>query len=236
MEPDRNRGGALPEAWLDIPDALRRPIAPRPAPVALAADRSPTRGELKVQRLAALAACVLWPAAVLVAWGFRPRVDANFGFLAAQTLLFTALLVVAMVTSVSSGRRGLGQPVRLIALATVGMPLVFVLLALLWLAPDASSGFGDVGPLGQVPACVLLGSLVAAPMLAVSAWSLRRSFPSGAAWRGGALGTACGLAAAVVLTLHCGSSFGGHIALAHGGPLLLATLAGAVVGSKLGQA
>jgi hypothetical protein len=64
---------------------------------------------------------------------------------------------------------------------------------------------------------------------------MRRAFPAGAVWRGAALGAACGLAGVVVLVLLCGSPFGGHIALAHGMPLVIATVIGAFGGSRMGK-
>jgi hypothetical protein len=39
----------------------------------------------------------------------------------------------------------------------------------------------------------------------------------------------------VVLVLVCGSPYGGHIALAHGMPLIVATLIGAWGGSRIGR-
>jgi hypothetical protein len=83
--------------------------------------------------------------------------------------------------------------------------------------------------------CFQIGLTVAIPMLILAAVAMRRSFPSGAGWRGAALGAACGLGAIVVLVLLCGSPFGGHVAIAHGMPLVLATLIGAWGGRALGR-
>jgi hypothetical protein len=155
--------------------------------------------------------------------------------LALQVSSLGALLLFAAYAAISKGQRGLGRPLPVTALAAVGAAPLFVLLALLGM-PDGTSSLGEIGPLALVGTCSALGALVAVPIVGVSMWALRRSFPSGASFRGGALGAASGLAAAFVLTLHCGSPLGGHVALAHGGPLLLATLAGAILGRKVGRA
>jgi hypothetical protein len=184
----------------------------------------------------ALTASVVWPVAIIAAWGLRRDAGDVFGFLAWQTTLWTALLIGSAVIAISRGRRGLGAPMLANELAAVGVPIVFMLLALFWSPGDATGNFAGIGTLNQLRGCVGLGLFVLLPMLAVSAWALRRSFATGASWRGAALGAACGLAAALVLTLHCGVTLGGHIALAHGGPIVLATLVGALIGSKLGKA
>jgi len=227
------KGPGLDPAWLDIPDPLLRPAEPRSSPAVAPAAESPTRSQVRWQRLVALAACVVWPAIVLMRSGFRRPFEGSF--LVPQTLVWAALLILTAWASVSSGRRGLGRPVRLAELLAIGAPAAFVVLGLFWLPGQAPNRFGEIGPIALVPNCVALGLSVAIPMLVASAWSLMRSFPTGASWRGAALGAACGLGAALVLTLHCGSQFGGHIALAHGGPLALTTLAGAIFGSKLGR-
>jgi hypothetical protein len=87
----------------------------------------------------------------------------------------------------------------------------------------------------MLESCFQIGLTVAAPMALLAVWTMRRSFPSGAGWRGAALGAAAGLAGVVVLVLLCGSPYGGHIALAHGLPLVIATLIGAIGGMRLGR-
>jgi hypothetical protein len=149
-----------------------------------------------------------------------------------QTFLWTALVVASLFIALGRGRRGLGGPVVLSMVEAIGIPLLFVVLGLVWLAPGSPTAFGDFGTPTLHGSCLAIGIAVALPMLVVASWSLRRSFPSGAGWRGAAVGASIGLAAASVLTLHCGSTSGGHIALAHGGPILLATLAGAALASK----
>ena len=69
------------------------------------------------------------------------------------------------------------------------------------------------------------------PVLLVALWALQRAFPSAAGWRAAALGAAVGLVGSLVLTMHCGSPFGGHVALAHGLPIIIAAV-GAAFASK----
>jgi len=235
MKPDRKADPAFDTAWLDIPDPVRHPIGTRAT--AVAAPRAPSldRRQVHRRRLTALTLSVVWPIVIVAVWGLRHDAGDIFGFLAGQSALWMALLVVSAAASVARGRRGLGAPIAAIELAVIGAPAVFLPLALVWL-PEGAGDFAGIGTLKQLGACVGLGLLVLLPMLAVSTWALRRAFPSGAIWRGGALGAACGLAGAIVLTLHCGITIGGHIALAHGGPIVLAALFGTLAGSKLGRA
>jgi len=234
VEPDR-KGADRGEAWLDIPDPIERMTA-RPSTRAPPSLRSLTRSETRQRRLVALAVCVAWPALVLSTWGTRPHASNILYFLAEQTLLWMGLVVISALTALGRGPRGLGGPVAWMRLEAIGVPALFVFLGLFWLAPGSSAAFGDIGSVARLRSCIALGISVAVPMIVVASWSLRRSFPTGAGWRGAALGASFGLAAAGVLTLHCDSTSGGHIALAHGGPILLSTLAGAAIASKLARA
>jgi hypothetical protein len=219
------------EMWKDIPDplapssaaAVRSVEPPRPA--------SSTRAAMKTRRGIALAAMVAWSAIVLLRWGFRPEIAERSFFVAGQAILFAALLASAGVIAISPGRRGLGGPVSRARIAALGAPIAFMLIGLLWLPPDSPGSFGDIGPGAAIGPCVLIGLLVVVPILLVALWAFQRTFPSAAGWRAAALGAAVGLAGSLVLTMHCGSPFGGHVALAHGLPIVIAAV-GAAFASK----
>jgi hypothetical protein len=222
------------DAFGDIPDpiggASERPAPPMKPP----ADPSPTRSQVRMQRLLLLGAAVLWPAGVFAHYGGGWR-GKGVAYVAAQFALWVSALLFAAWIALSSGRRGVGRPVPWLRIAAVGAPIFFVVLALFWL-PSNAKPFGDVGPPAMLEGCFQIGLTVAIPMLLLAVAAMRRSFPSGAMWRGAALGAACGLGGVVVLVLLCGSPYGGHIALAHGMPLVIATLVGAWGGSRLGRA
>jgi len=224
------------EAWGDIPD----PIAPSSSPVSRRVEplrgASPTRNALKARRVVALAALVAWSGVVLLLWGFRPEMAERSAFVAGQSILFGVLLVSAGLTAISPGRRGLGAPVTRVRIAAVAAPIAFMLVGLSWLPSGSPGSFGEIGPWAAIMPCLAIGLLVAGPMLLVALWSVQRAFPSAAGWRGAALGAAVGLVGSVVLTMHCGSPFGGHVALAHGLPIVMAGLAGGFLGPRVARA
>jgi hypothetical protein len=226
---DRHRA----DVFSDIPDPIGGAVG-RPAAMKPPADRSPTRREVRLQRLLLLGAAVLWPAGVFAHYGGGWR-GTGIDYVAAQFALWASSLLFAAWIALSSGRRGVGRPVPWLRIAAIGAPILFMVLALFWLPPNAKP-FGDVGPPAMLEGCFQIGLTVAIPMLLLAVAAMRRSFPSGAIWRGAALGAACGLGGVVVLVLLCGSPYGGHIALAHGMPLVIAILVGAWGGSRLGRA
>ena len=154
--------------------------------------------------------------------------------MAAQFALWAVFLSFAAWFALSGGKRGLGRPVRDLRVIAFGAPLAFIALAYLWLPPHERAG-RSLGGANMLGGCLEIGHQVALPMVLLAAIAVRRSFPAGAVWRGAALGAACGLGGVLVLVLLCGSPFAGHIAIAHGAPLVLATLAGALAGSKVGR-
>jgi hypothetical protein len=60
-----------------------------------------------------------------------------------------------------------------------------------------------------------------------AALALRGTFAAGAVWRSALVGVACGLGAAVAAQLRCPITGGAHIALAHGGVVVISALLGA---------
>jgi hypothetical protein len=226
------------EMWNDIPDPIAsgEPEVSSDRPMRAPVAPSPTRGATKLRRMVALAAFVAWPLLLRLVWGLRPDIEERLSFVLGQTALFGLLLVAVLLVAVLPGRRGLGRPVSLVRLAAIGAPIVFAVVGLLWLPSGAPGSFGEVGPWGPVMKCLSLGLLVALPMLMVGLWAMRRAFPSASGWRAAALGAGLGLVGSVVLTAHCGIQLGGHVALAHGLPIVIAALLGAALGSKVARA
>jgi hypothetical protein len=224
------------EAWNDIPDPIAsretEPARPMPPPQA----PSPTRGAAKSRRMLVLAAALVWPLILRLGFGLRPDIQERLSFVLGQAALFAVLLVAVLLIAILPGRRGLGGPVARIRLAAMVAPIFFVVVGLFWLPAGAPGSFGEMGPWAAVIACASLGLLVALPILLIALWALERAFPSASAWRGAALGAAVGLVGSIALTAHCPSQFGGHVALAHGLPIIVAALLGAVLGSKVARA
>jgi len=221
------------DAFRDIPDPIVGAAPPSSASMKAPAIASATRSQVLLQRLVVLGMAVLWPAAVLFYYGGGWR-GHGFDFVAAQFTIWALVLLFAAWVALSTGSRGIGRPVPWLRIAAVGAPIAFLVLALFWLPPNGKS-FGDLGPPAMLEGCFQIGLTVAFPMLVLSVFAMRRAFPSGAGWRGAALGAACGLGGVVVLVLLCGSPYGGHIAVAHGMPLVLSTLIGAWGGSRVGR-
>jgi hypothetical protein len=232
MAADR-RAPDLPESWDDIPDPLLGAPPPSSSPMKPPAHASATRGRVRLERFVFLGAALLWPALVFFHYDGAWR-GSGLDFAGAQFALWAAFLALAAWLSLSPGTRGVGRPVPWLRVAAIGAPIAFVLLALVWLPPNGKS-FGALGPPAMLEGCFEIGLTVAAPMVVLALWAMRRAFPSGAIWRGAALGAACGLGGVAVLVHLCGSPYGGHIALAHGLPLVIATLVGALGGARLGR-
>jgi hypothetical protein len=224
------------EKWGDIPDPVAPTAQPAQGPALPPLVASPTRSATKMRRAVALAVCVAWPALVLLRSGLRPRISEQSSFVAGQIVLFGVLLVFAGYVAISRGHRGLGRSVSLLRLAAVGAPLAFALVGLSWLPAGSPGSFGDLGPTRELWRCWSLGLLAVVPTVHVGIWGMKRAFPSAAGWRGAALGAAVGLTGSVMLTLHCGNPFGGHVALAHGLPIVFAAILGAKEASRVARA
>jgi len=223
MVSDHERTENLAEAWLDVPDPLGAAQPQRGSFAAAPRVASLTRAQVRIRRAVAIAACLAWAGAMTLMWGFRNTVD---GLVAGQALALMALVVLILTLTLGKGRRGLGARVSLARLLAVCAPLLFMGLTLAWFPTG-------IGPFARLVGCFGLGLLTMVPMVALAIWSVRGSFAVGARWRGAALGAACGLGAAIVLTLHCDITFGSHVAIAHGLPIVLATLVGALLGEKV---
>ena len=65
--------------------------------------------------------------------------------------------------------------------------------------------------------------------LVAAGLSLRRAFPSGAAWKSALVGGAVGLFCGATMNLHCPSVDAAHVSLAHGIPVLVASALGALL-------
>ena len=151
---------------------------------------------------------------VVKAWGF------SFG----QALAGLVIIGVALRESIPGRSLSRGAVVATVAL---GLAIPVALLAV------TASAF-DVGPapgraLEEGAACFRVSAVSAIPALIAAAWLAARAFPTRPALAGALYGLGCGLIADAGLRLFCEYSVPGHVLLGHGGAILAAMLAGAVV-------
>lgn len=213
-----------------IPDPAA-PVAARPPPAAPAAPRepSPTRAERRVRALAALALALAWIGALAWVMGLRP--DLGAPFVAAQIGIWSLAAVVALVVALRRGARGLPASVRFAQAVVAAVPLVFLATALRGEGPAA--GGTDWATLRG---CSTLAILFAVVPLALAAFVLRRSFASAPGWRGAAFGAVCGLGGAIGVHAHCPAAADAHVVVAHGLPIAVGVIAGALLGAWRGRA
>lgn len=223
----------VPPQWFEIPD----PVVERPdtAPaLPIFPVRGPTRRAVALRRAFAALGAALLAAVVLLLVGVRSGMRMHVPEIVAQATLLGAFGMFAVFGATGRGRRGLGLRPRWSTLLAVGIPAGFALGAWGWF-PGAEPGETALGPVRSLVGCFGIALAVVVPSVAGSAWGLRHSLLGGAGRRGGAIGAACGLLAAVVLVFHCGIPLSGHVVLAHGLPIAIAALLGAFVIGRSGQ-
>jgi hypothetical protein len=205
----------------DIPDPsaalLRRELPPVPelAP-------SPTRAARRATARWLTVASVLWIAGLLARLGLRPDLAAAgpelVGWIAAGALAF----------GLAQRRGRVPASVRLVQLALALVVGAFLVLAVAFSGPSDGGGLQGGG-------CMAAASLLSAGPLVFVALFFRRSFATAPAWRGAFLGALAGLAGAVGVHAHCPVAVMSHVVLAHGLPILLGALVGAVAGAAFGR-
>lgn len=213
-----------------IPDPVREPSSrPLPAPPPTPDEPSPTRDQSARRRAVAVLAAVIWIAAV-VAFGLGFRPDLLRPEVLVQLSLWT--IAVPLGLSVALRPRASGWPPGVIALrvALVGIAVAFVGLAL-WPVPGVSAPLTA----GSVGVCLSLALVLAVPPLAFAIFVLHRAFLNAPALRGAVVGAVCGLAGSVGIHSHCPVVTTGHVLLAHGLPVLVLGVAGALFGIRRGR-
>jgi Negative regulator of sigma F len=216
----------------DIPDPLASAARPPHTAAQPPSEPSPTRSGVRRRRLLALVLGVGWLTGALLVMGHREDISPG-GWRA--IVLFCALAVTAVVAATAPGRRGLGVPLPWVRAISMVAPLVFMVIAPLWAGRENPAELFDFGPADAFFGCLSNGALLVVPLVGLGAVAFLRAFPSGATWRGRAIGVAAGLGGAIVLTLHCGVTAGGHVAFAHGIPIIFAALGMGYLGSRLAR-
>ncbi len=188
---------------------------------------APTRADVRRRRLLALGVVVLWALAQFGALGLRfDAARLSFAYVALTFALPLALGLLGLAIAVQPGRLGLGaQGGLLVGLVVLG-PLSVIGTALLVPEPYAGGLAGD--RLSSFVCGDLALGWAAVPILG-AALALRGAFAGGAVWRSALVGVACGLGAAVAAQVRCPITGGAHIAIAHGGVVVISALLGALL-------
>src|SRR5262249_44695010 len=147
-------------------------------------DPSPTRGQRRARN--AVLACVALAYFAMLLWriGLRPDLETVLF----QLFIWAVVLVFSLLVVVRPGARGLPSNLRQVQAALVVIALVFAIAVLLTTSFAAPLEWRSTG------VCLALASAMALGPLLLAGMALRRSFLSAPAWRGAAVGAACGLA------------------------------------------
>lgn len=221
------------EKLREIPDPLAGQD-PVPAAEVRPPERRRTRKDTARARKIGLAVGSAWLGAQLLVTGIRPDfghvplsywIEFGVAPLAAGALCFVAAL--------SSGRIGVGQRVTLLATLSLLAPLLYTLSGYFLSPPYADAPLGDfkhgVFCLNIALAWTLL------PLLAAG-FALRRSFVGRSVLRSALIGAGAGLIVSVTSTLRCPLSGALHVALSHGGAVIVTALLGALLLSRVTRA
>jgi len=211
-----------------IPDPCDQEHEPAPHLVRLPTVTAPTREGVRRRRLVALGVSVAWVSAHFGVYGVRTDwAELPATYIIAQVLLPFLLAGVSLGMALSQGRRGLGLDARWLWVMAVLGPASFWLAAFGFPEPYTSGSDGSFWV--SLFVCLdLTLAWVAVPLLA-AALTLRRAFPSAAAWKSALVGGAAGLFAGATMNLHCPSVDPAHVGLAHGIPILVASALGALL-------
>jgi Negative regulator of sigma F len=210
------RGAPPVERSLELPRALQRTLHE-------SAPRRPLGPRLRL--FAPLAACA---AGLALMAALAPRADLSHVFegeVLGPVLLLLSLFVGLLGLFRFRGATGLGAPAWLRWLAVVLGIGLFHLLA-------AAQALPDPHPPLPPRDCLLLGLCAGALVGGVALGFARRSVLTGASAAGALLGCSAGYAALAMLHLHCPSRWALHLHVAHGLPLLLLVITGALWGRR----
>jgi hypothetical protein len=148
------------------------------------------------------------------------------GFGAAWALSFGALLYLAMVP-----RRGAVMPRWRHAGVAAAVAALLFLVAGYFLEGRPGAELPVLSR--ETAVCLRTGALTALVPVVLGALLLRRAMPVGARWTAAALGAAGGSLGGLLLHLHCPLTDGSHVAVAHGGVVLLGAAVAALLTPRL---
>jgi hypothetical protein len=192
---------------------------------------APTRAEVTARNLAVAAGVVLVSLLVFVALG-GVRVGPRPERLVAETAVGSAILAAGFaVIGFGRGRSMLGRPRVELMLAVFLAPV----LLFSWRVFASSRYHGMTVEWPDRPGfrCFALSTVLSIPPLLGALWVRRSSGLAYVKSNAAALGTAVGACVWVLVDLWCPVGYGPHVLFGHVVPLLLATAASAVFGSRV---
>jgi hypothetical protein len=227
MAPEQLDLSALDEIPDPAPQAVRR-LPPEPAPPA---EPSLTRAAWRRRLWTGLGMALLWVGLFVWKTGLRP--DFASVAILGELALWSVTAGLALAAALHPGRRGVSLGVRTLVLTLIAVPVVFLTCALVW-----SMGAAPI-PLtwANSRGCLALGTFMGLGPLGVALYLFRHAFVAAATWRLALLGAVCGLAGTIGCQAHCplGDAFS-HVAIAHGMPILVGAVTGAIYGALRGRA
>ena len=210
----------------EIPDPIAGAAPPSPAPAKPPPERALTREERRRRNVALAGLSIVYLALLLWRVGLRP----DLSTVLLQLLIWAVVVVCGIAAVVSPAKRGLPTGLRVVQLALLVVAAVFAIVAVL------STRFDLPLDWRSTATCVTVASVMALGPLLLAGVALRHSFLSAAAWRGAAVGAACGLGGSIGVHAHCPIQATMHVLLAHGFPILLGAALGALLGASKGRA
>jgi len=213
------------DAFGDVPD----PVSAAKGPVRLPQlEPVPERTLVRKRRMAALIGSLAWVGTHLAVFGIRRDfAELSFAYVAAQVLLPFALALLALVVALGRGKLGLGLRLGIVSAFAVLGPASFALIAAG--LPASGEVPGGVATPINVLLCFDLTVAWAAVPLLFGALTLRGAFAAATRWRSALVGAGAGLFAGATMNLHCPNVAPLHMVFGHGLPVIVATVAGAVL-------
>jgi hypothetical protein len=189
---------------------------------------SPERAVVRKRRAAALVGSAAWLAVLLAVLGIRHDLpQLPLFYTSAQLILPPVLAVVALMVALGAGKRGLGVKVGLVSALAILGPASFAVIALA--APVPGAVPAGVATLPGILFCFEIAVACTSLPLMFAALTLRGAFPAAARWRSALVGAGTGLFAGATMNLICPNVAPLHLLFGHGLPVIIATLAGALV-------
>jgi hypothetical protein len=217
----------------DVPDPLAGisdwPLPPRRS---VALEVSPTRSRVATVRATALGGALLYELACIVVMSKREDLHTMSRAVLLTELAIPVVAGLLALAAAAPGALGMGQPKgRLTTLALLS-PVLFIVATLV-----ASPRDVDSEPfVSHALRCFAWTALYSAGPIVLAAWAFRRSFVAAPAWRSAAVGLACGAMGAATMSLVCSVGTPAHVLVGHGGMMLVAGVAGALLGKRFGRA
>lgn len=224
---DLKRLDDISDPLAQVAQASLPPLRSRPL------TRPRTRSEVTALRGAALGLSVLYQ----IAWIAIIAKRGDLPTMSRSTLLIEIAIPVlaavwATVVALAPGRNGMGISERRLAVLTLLAPLLFLIGTLLVGPDDIDTQPFAVHALG----CFGWTLLLSAVPLVFTAWASRRVFVTASRWHLAALGIGCAALAASTMSIICSVGSPAHVIVGHGGMMLVAGIAGALLGRRIAEA